>query len=99
MENEISREGKERGSRPFKICDTSRERRKGIVCSTLQELRNISCEQFGLQPDCRVFLESDGTEVVSDEYFQFLPPQTLFMVTESNRKWVKTRPGNIRCKF
>ncbi|XP_028400164.1 DNA fragmentation factor subunit alpha-like [Dendronephthya gigantea] len=98
MEIKISSEGNERGlqrSRPFKICDSSRERKKGIVCSTLQELRSISCEQFMLQPDCRVFLESDGTEVVCDEYFQFLPPQTLFMVTASNGKWVKTRSEDI----
>ena len=76
--------------RPFKICNSSREGKKGIACSSLQELKNISRERFLLGPECRVFLESDGTEVDNEEYFQFLPPQTLFMVTESNEHWIKS---------
>ena len=75
--------------RPFKICDSSREGKKGIVCLSLEELKTISSERFMLTANCRVFLESDGTEVDSEEYFQFVTPQTLFMVTESNEKWVK----------
>jgi DNA fragmentation factor alpha subunit len=76
--------------RPFKICNSSREGKKGIACSSLEELKSISRERFKLGPDCRVFLESDGTEVDNEEYFQFLPPQTLFMATESNEHWIKS---------
>ncbi len=85
--------------RPFKICNSSREGKKGIACSSLEELKNISSERFMLNPDCRVFLESDGTEVDNEEYFQFLPPQTLFMVTESNEHWVKSADDIIPSKF
>jgi len=84
--------------RPFKICNSSREGKKGIACSSLQELKDISRERFLLGPECRVFLESDGTEVDNEEYFQFLPPQTLFMVTENNERWIKTAE-DTPCKF
>ena len=84
--------------RPFKICNSSREEKKGVACSSFEELKNISRERFMLGPDCRVFLESDGTEVDSDEYFQFLPPQTLFMVTQSSEKWAKSTE-HVSCKF
>ena len=75
--------------RPFKICNASRDGKKGIACSTLEELKRISSVRFMLSANCRVFLESDGTEVDNEEYFQFVTPQTLFMVTESNEKWIK----------
>ena len=88
----------QRQKRPFKICNSSRESKKGIACSSLEELKSISCERFMLNPDCRVFLESDGTEVDNEEYFQFLPSQTLFMVTESNEHWVKSA-DDIPSKF
>ena len=74
--------------RPFKICNSERINKKGIVCSDLEDLKRISCEHFSLTNGCRAFLESDGTEIVNDEYFQFLPVQTLFMVTSVKEQWV-----------
>ncbi|XP_046851952.1 cell death activator CIDE-3-like [Xenia sp. Carnegie-2017] len=78
-------------NRPFKICSMSRDNRKGIVCSSLEELKCLSRSRLGLNEDCRVYLECDGTEVDSEEYFQFLPPQTLFLVANSNEHW---EPGD-----
>ena len=72
----------------FKICNSERKNKKGIVCSNLEDLKRISCEHFSLTNGCRAFLESDGTEIVNDEYFQFLPVQTLFMVTSVKEQWV-----------
>ena len=74
--------------RPFKICNSERINKKGIVCSDLEDLKRISCEHFSLTNGCHAFLESDGTEIVNDEYFQFLPVQTLFMVTSVKEQWV-----------
>ena len=87
--------------RPFKICNASRDGKKGIACSTLEELKRISSVRFMLSANCRVFLESDGTEVDNEEYFQFVRPQTLFMVTESNEKWIKpveVLPGGYKAR-
>lgn len=78
-------------NRPFKICSMSRDNKKGIVCSSLEELKCLSRSRLGLNEDCRVYLECDGTEVDSEEYFQFLPPQTLFLVANSNEHW---EPGD-----
>ena len=81
--------------RPFKICNSERNVKKGIVCDTLEELKRISCERFSLSDDCRLFLESDGTEVDNNEYLQFLPPQTLFMVTDVDGQWVKNETESL----
>ena len=74
--------------RPFKICNSERKNKKGIVCSDLEDLKRMSCEHLSLTNGCRAFLESDGTEIADDEYFQCLSVQTLFVVTSVEGQWL-----------
>ena len=34
-----------------------------------------------------VLLGEDGTEVDDDDYFSFLPPQTVFVILKPGQKW------------
>ena len=79
-------EGKRR--RPYKICDSERTKTTGIVAESLQELKDRASLKFGVTAaNCRVFLDSDGTEIEEEEYFSFLEDQTKLMIASEGEEW------------
>uniref|UniRef100_A0A3P8RZ76 Cell death inducing DFFA like effector a n=1 Tax=Amphiprion percula TaxID=161767 RepID=A0A3P8RZ76_AMPPE len=65
--------------RCFKVCSSSRKRRRGLAAASLDELLEVfmlSCHFLSL------VLEEDGTPVDSEEFFQSLPNNTPLMVLE-----------------
>ena len=75
--------------RPFKVCNSGRTRTIGMVVQSLEELKDRAGNKFGLTPTtCRVFLEKDGTEIDSEEYFSFLDDQTKLMVVNDGEEWM-----------
>lgn len=79
-------EGKRR--RPYKVCNTERTKTTGIVAESLQELKERASSKFGTTAaSCRVFLDSDGTEIDEEEYFTFLEDQTKLMIVSEGEEW------------
>lgn len=86
----------ESDSKPYKICDVNREKKKGIVSSSLEDLLTRVPEKLGLPVDnLTVVLESDGTEVDDEEYFSTLDPDTSLMILHGSEKWSQNMP---RCQ-
>lgn len=79
-------EGKRR--RPYKVCNSDRSKTTGIVAESLQELKEKASAKLGAEAaSCRVFLDSDGTEIDEEEYFSFLEDQTKLMIVPDGEEW------------
>lgn len=85
MENDINK--------PYKICDLNRDKKKGVVASSLEDLLTKVPEKLGLPSEnLTVVLECDGTEVDDEEYFSTLDPDTSLMILHGNEKWSPNMP-------
>ncbi|XP_071441472.1 DNA fragmentation factor subunit beta [Hetaerina americana] len=66
----------------FKVADSQRSRICGVACTTLADLRLKGCRKLNFDKaeaaNVKVLLQ-DGTFVEDDDYFQTLPPQTMFI--------------------
>ncbi|GLG93424.1 Uncharacterized protein GBIM_00839 [Gryllus bimaculatus] len=80
---------------PFKVVDLTREHRKGVVASNLQELIVRAREKLGIPETLpvKVVLEQDGTEVDDDEYFSTMERNTMLMLLVNDERWLP--PGKI----
>ncbi|XP_008287406.1 cell death activator CIDE-A isoform X1 [Stegastes partitus] len=79
-------------SRCFKVCSSSRRRRRGLEAASLDELLEQAARVFMLS--CHfltVVLEEDGTPVDSEEFFQSLPSNTPLMVLEKGEMWTQNK--------
>ncbi|XP_015126749.1 DNA fragmentation factor subunit alpha [Diachasma alloeum] len=81
---------------PYKIVDCSREKRKGITASSLEDLTNVARSRLALASDAdlTIVLEQDGTEVDDEEYFATLERNTSLMVLQGDEKWAA--PGSSK---
>lgn len=88
--------------RPFKICDSRRSQQKGVVVRSLEELKRVADEKLDVGANCRIFLESDGTEIEDDDYLSFVKEDSKLMVTRDGDGWTAERSraeGEVRvCK-
>lgn len=88
--------------KPFKITDASREIRKGVVASSLEDLTSKVLDKLQIKIESEenfrltVVLEADGTEIDDDEYFATLDPNTSLMILVGDQKWNPTMPP---CRF
>lgn len=78
--------------KPYKIWSCDRQQRKSVVASSLLELKlrgaeKLSCGDFNVS-DIRVVLESDGTEVEDDGYFQTAEKDTIFILLSPGESWL-----------
>ena len=91
-------EGKRR--RPYKVCDSERTKTTGIVVESLQELKERACSKFGATPaNCRVFLDSDGTEIDDEEYFSYLEDQTKLMIVSEGEEWTTGQESEYKFRL
>lgn len=89
-ENEPQTNGN--GGKPFKITEVSREIRKGVVATSLQDLTLKVVEKLPLDDAVTVVLEQDGTEIDDEDYFATLEPHTSLMVLTGDQKWSPPQP-------
>lgn len=74
--------------KPCKIWNSKREKKISMTVSTFQELVERGSQKLGLQgQNVTVVLEDDGCEVDEEDYFSFLPDDTIFMFLEGSVKW------------
>ena len=71
------------GAKPYKVQKDSRK--IGIVANNLEDLRTKAVLMLNLTGEHRIYLEDD-TEVVSEDYFQYLPEQTCFTFSSRDGK-------------
>ena len=69
--------------KPYKISGKNKQF-KGIVAHSWADFKSAACSslQISTGHDAKVFLEEDLTEVDNEEYFQFLPAQTKFIILQ-----------------
>ncbi|GBP43653.1 Cell death activator CIDE-3 [Eumeta japonica] len=81
-----------RGKRPFKIWDSSRNVRKGLVVTSFEELIHRGKEKLSVAANepVRLVLESDGTQVEDGEYWRTLPPNTVLLLLRAGERWYPT---------
>lgn len=78
----------EKRRKPFKVCNSERTKTQGIVAESLNELKERGRSKLGIAAgNCRVFLDSDGTEIDDEEYFSFLEDQTKLMIVCDGDDW------------
>ncbi|KAM6214839.1 lipid transferase CIDEC isoform 1-T1 [Rhynchocyon petersi] len=89
------------GARPYRVSNANRSVRKGIVAHSLEDLLHkvrwphqhswpLKCAQNTLMLANKLLslvLEEDGTMVETEEYFQTLAEDTVFMVLQKGEKW------------
>uniref|UniRef100_A0A1B6GC46 CIDE-N domain-containing protein n=2 Tax=Cuerna arida TaxID=1464854 RepID=A0A1B6GC46_9HEMI len=79
---------------PFKVVDCTREKRFGVVATSLQDFVIRAKEKLGLNGETvKVVLEQDGTEVDEEDYFSTLERNTSLMLLAPNEKWGP--PGRV----
>ncbi|XP_040209874.1 cell death activator CIDE-A [Rana temporaria] len=78
--------------RPFRVSNSDRSRRKGIVASTLKELIEKAINTLFITAGVvTLVLEEDGTVVDTEEFFQSLEDNTNFLLLEGCQKWTQER--------
>ncbi|KAJ8981599.1 hypothetical protein NQ317_011878 [Molorchus minor] len=87
MEEAINQTGK-----PFKITNVTRETKKGIVATSLEDLTSKVLEKLNIEGDITVVLEEDGTEIDDEEYFATLDANTSLMVLTTDQIWLPPAP-------
>ncbi|XP_018348193.1 PREDICTED: uncharacterized protein LOC108752077 isoform X1 [Trachymyrmex septentrionalis] len=87
-----------RTKRPFKIWDSWRNVRKGLVVSNFEELIVRGKEKLGVPQNENVslVLESDGTQVEDGEYFKTLGNNTILLLLRHGERWCPTGVDIIR---
>ncbi|XP_011348797.1 uncharacterized protein LOC105285927 isoform X1 [Ooceraea biroi] len=87
-----------RTKRPFKIWDSWRNVRKGLVVSNFEELIVRGKEKLGVPQNENVslVLESDGTQVEDGEYFKTLGNNTILLLLRHGERWLPTGVDIIR---
>nr|XP_045602346.1 uncharacterized protein LOC123760642 isoform X4 [Procambarus clarkii] len=77
-----------KGKRPYKVWDSGRQVRKGLVVSSFNELIEKGREKLELgEVRIKVVLEADGTQVEDPEYFCTLPENTVFLLLRQGEHW------------
>ncbi|KAG7307018.1 hypothetical protein JYU34_007149 [Plutella xylostella] len=81
-----------RGKRPFKIWDSSRSVRKGLVVTSFEELIHRGKEKLQVvsTEPVRLVLDSDGTQVEDGDYWRTLPPHTVLLLLRAGERWYPT---------
>ncbi|XP_050067413.1 DNA fragmentation factor subunit alpha-like [Anopheles maculipalpis] len=78
----------EDNKKPYKIKDVTRAIKKAVVAGTLDEVRTKAAEKFGRTDLPNIHLDSDGTEVDDEDYFQTLEPNAELIAVFSGEQWI-----------
>ncbi|XP_058466316.1 DNA fragmentation factor subunit alpha-like [Malaya genurostris] len=78
----------EDNKKPYKIKDITRAIKKAVVAGTLDEVRAKAAEKFGRAELPNIHLDSDGTEVDDEDYFQTLEANAELIVVFPGEQWI-----------
>ncbi|XP_050095108.1 DNA fragmentation factor subunit alpha-like isoform X1 [Anopheles aquasalis] len=78
----------EENKKPYKVKDVTRAIKKAVVAGTLEEVRTKAAEKFGHSDLPNIHLDSDGTEVDDEDYFQTLEPNAELIAVFSGEQWI-----------
>jgi hypothetical protein len=70
------------------IKDITRQIKKAVVAGNLRELQRKSSEKFGKIELPKIHLDSDGTEIDDEDYFQTLEPNTELICVFNGEQWI-----------
>lgn len=73
--------------------DVTRNIKKAVVAATLEEVKTKSAEKFGRSTEVlpTIHLDSDGTEIDDEEYFQTLEANAELIAVFSGEQWMDVR--------
>lgn len=74
--------------KPYKIKDITRAIKKAVVAGSLDEVRSKAAEKFNRPELPNIHLDSDGTEVDDEDYFQTLEPNAELIVVFPGEQWI-----------
>lgn len=78
----------EDNKKPYKIKDITRAIKKAVVAGSLDEVRSKAAEKFNRPELPNIHLDSDGTEVDDEDYFQTLEPNAELIVVFPGEQWI-----------
>lgn len=70
------------------VKDVTRNNCKGIVAASLDEVKIKVAEKFGQTDIPNIHLDSDGTEIDDEDYFQTLEPNTELVAVFTGEQWI-----------
>ncbi|KAM9859962.1 lipid transferase CIDEC-like [Aulostomus maculatus] len=73
--------------KPFRVTNAERSMKKGIMADALEDLIDRVGDSLSVLCVSDLVLDEDGTSVDTEEFFQTLPENTVFMVLEEGQKW------------
>ncbi|XP_076869735.1 cell death activator CIDE-3 [Brachyhypopomus gauderio] len=74
-------------ARPFRVTNSDRSIKKGIMADGLSDLLNKTMDAFHVPCVAGLVLDEDGTGVDTVEFFHTLKDSTVFMVLEKGQTW------------
>ncbi|XP_053135982.1 cell death activator CIDE-3-like [Hemicordylus capensis] len=79
-------------ARPYRVSNWDHTLRKGIVAESLRDLLEKVCSALPVVGPFSLVLDEDGTTVETEEFFQTLQENTVFLVLAKGQSWqpVKT---------
>lgn len=73
----------------LQIKDVTRNIKKAVVASSLDEVKAKSADKFGKTDDLpNIHLDSDGTEIDDEDYFQTLEPNAELIAVFAGEQWM-----------
>lgn len=75
-------------TKPYKVKDVTRINCKGVAAASLDEVKAKVAEKFGKTDIPNIHLDSDGTEIDDEDYFQTLEPNTELVAVFSGEQWI-----------
>ncbi|XP_043933577.1 cell death activator CIDE-3-like [Protopterus annectens] len=82
--------------RPFRVCNWDQSLKKGIMGATLEDLLEKVQDSLLVTSPITLVLAEDGTVVDTEDFFQTLDENTVFMVLEKGQKWKPPRDGSYQ---
>lgn len=78
----------EDAQKPYKITDSKRERKVGVVAKSLEDIKSkAKIKLSNVSDKISIVLESDGTEIDEEDYFSTIDKNTTLMVLFDDEKW------------
>eukprot|EP00058_Branchiostoma_floridae_P006229 XP_002591717.1 hypothetical protein BRAFLDRAFT_80812 [Branchiostoma floridae] len=81
----------------FRVWDGERKVKVGVVARSLHELKSKGRQHLNLpeEEDLSIVLEEDGTVVADNEFFQFIPDQTVVQLLTEGQEWRPEAPDDV----
>ncbi|KAK1796539.1 hypothetical protein P4O66_009574, partial [Electrophorus voltai] len=73
--------------RPFRVTNSNRSIKKGIMADGLSDLLNKITDAFHVSCVADLVLDEDGTGVDTEEFFHTLKDSTVLMILEKGEMW------------